>query len=245
VRATYELSEYPHPFILEPPLMIKPEYKPGERLTFDLILIGKAIDYLPHFVFVYQELGKEGIGKERRKYILRKVDSMVDGPLTIFDSRSERFIADFHVRTFADLTNSTNEQKPQKVLSLRFLTPTRIKKEGRFTKEIDFLIIMRNLLRRIILLSELHCGVKPNLGCSRLLKEAEGVKVVSSHLRWQDWERYSSRQHTKMKLGGFVGQITFKGELKEFMPLLKLGEYIHIGKGTSFGLGKYEIAGEE
>jgi len=46
-----------------------------------------------------------------------------------------------------------------------------------------------------------------------------------------------------MKLGGFVGNITFEGDLKEFLPFVKLGEYIHIGKQTSFGLGKYEIVG--
>jgi len=44
-----------------------------------------------------------------------------------------------------------------------------------------------------------------------------------------------------MKLGGFLGNITFEGDLKEFIPFIKLGEYIHIGKQTSFGLGKYEI----
>ena len=42
-------------------------------------------------------------------------------------------------------------------------------------------------------------------------------------------------------MGGFVGSITFEGDLKGFLPFLLLGEYIHMGKGTSFGLGKYEI----
>ncbi|MCE8429907.1 MAG: CRISPR system precrRNA processing endoribonuclease RAMP protein Cas6 [Candidatus Methanoperedens sp.] len=48
----------------------------------------------------------------------------------------------------------------------------------------------------------------------------------------------------KLKMGGFLGEITFEGDLNEFMPFLKLGEYLHIGKGTVFGLGKYEIIGE-
>jgi len=41
--------------------------------------------------------------------------------------------------------------------------------------------------------------------------------------------------------GRFVGSITFEGDFEEFLPFLMLGEYIHVGKGTSFGLGKYEI----
>jgi CRISPR/Cas system endoribonuclease Cas6 (RAMP superfamily) len=43
-------------------------------------------------------------------------------------------------------------------------------------------------------------------------------------------------------MGGFVGTIVYGGEmLKEFWPLIVAGEILRIGKGTSFGLGKYEM----
>src|SRR3989338_3951739 len=58
----------PHPFIIEPPLEQKRLYNPGETLNFNLILIGKAIDYLPYFIYTFEELGKIGIGKGRGKY---------------------------------------------------------------------------------------------------------------------------------------------------------------------------------
>ena len=45
-----------------------------------------------------------------------------------------------------------------------------------------------------------------------------------------------------MKMGGFVGKVEYKGDLSEFIPLLRLGEVIHVGKGIVFGLGRYEIA---
>jgi CRISPR/Cas system endoribonuclease Cas6 (RAMP superfamily) len=44
-----------------------------------------------------------------------------------------------------------------------------------------------------------------------------------------------------MNLGGFLGQIVFEGNFGEFYPLLQMGEYLHIGKACTFGLGKYEI----
>ena len=66
------------------------------------------------------------------------------------------------------------------------------------------------------------------------------VNIQGDH-SWIDWERYSNRQETKMKLGGFIGSITFEGDLEPFLPFLLLGEYIHVGKGTSFGLWEYEI----
>ena len=47
-----------------------------------------------------------------------------------------------------------------------------------------------------------------------------------------------------MKMGGFVGEITFEGDIEPFMPILKAGEVLHVGKGTGFGLGKYKSAAD-
>jgi CRISPR/Cas system endoribonuclease Cas6 (RAMP superfamily) len=44
-----------------------------------------------------------------------------------------------------------------------------------------------------------------------------------------------------MKFGGLTGDISYTGELQAFMELLQLGEWLHIGGKTSFGLGKYEL----
>ena len=44
-----------------------------------------------------------------------------------------------------------------------------------------------------------------------------------------------------MKMGGFVGEVEYLGGLTEFVPLLRLGEKLRIGKATGFGLGRYVI----
>jgi CRISPR/Cas system endoribonuclease Cas6 (RAMP superfamily) len=56
-----------------------------------------------------------------------------------------------------------------------------------------------------------------------------------------DLERYSARQDVKMKMGGFVGEAEYRGEISAFVPLLRLGEKLRVGKATGFGLGRYEI----
>ena len=110
------------------------------------------------------------------------------------------------------------------------------------TLDLEFHILIRNLLRRLSLLYYFHCNGDPSAWDFKgIIEKAKEVKVEKQNLRWYDWERYSGRQETTMKMGGFVGEITFEGEIVPFMPLIKTGEILHVGKGTGFGLGKYEI----
>ncbi len=41
----------PHPFVIEPPSERRRGYKPGDEINFGLILIGRAIDYLPYSIY--------------------------------------------------------------------------------------------------------------------------------------------------------------------------------------------------
>jgi CRISPR/Cas system endoribonuclease Cas6 (RAMP superfamily) len=48
-----------------------------------------------------------------------------------------------------------------------------------------------------------------------------------------------------MQLGGLLGRLTLSGDrLSDLWPLLWLGQHTHLGKGTSFGLGRYRLLPE-
>jgi len=232
------------PFIIEPPLDTKQHYGIEDQMAFNLILVGRAVDYIPYFIFGFEEMGRIGIGRNNGKYVLDKVISIHnEREILIYDGESH-FKDDFQVIDSFELIKEAVQLNYHQI-TLRFLTPTRIKKDGKLTLDIDFEVVMRNLFRRLSRLAEVHCDEKWELDWKEVLVRAKvGVNTVHSHLRWQDWERYSQRQRTKMKMGGFLGEITFKGDLAEFIPYIKLGEYLHMGKGTVYGLGKYEIEGE-
>jgi CRISPR-associated endoribonuclease Cas6 len=247
----------PHPFIIEPPPERKASYKPGEALTFGLTLIGKAIDFLPYFVYTFDELGNMGIGKGRGKYELKEVKHAslngngagqhraggeVAGESLIYSSATRK-LSPFSVDDLAIKVDSfPNEDKADERITIRFLTPTRILSNGRLTSDIEFHILIRQLLRRISMLSYFHCAVDTSAwNFKGYIDKALKVKAPRANLRWHDWERYSARQEQRINMGGFIGEIAYEGAIGPFLPLLKAGEILHVGKGTSFGLGKYEI----
>lgn len=231
-------SAIPHPFVLEPPLEKKKEYSKDELFSFSLILIGKALDFLPYIIFTISEMGKRGLGKTRGKFRIESVSISKDGKeITIFEGSSQT-LKGFHEEV--GKTNSYME-KECNFLTLNFITPVRIVEGGKPVKDLKFHQVIKSLLFRSLQLCYFHCGKKIELEINPLVEESKSVKVKDSSLRWFDWSHYSPRAKEKIKLGGLIGKISFSGEMGKWLPLIELGEILHIGKGTSFGLGKYEI----
>ena len=88
-----------------------------------------------------------------------------------------------------------------------------------------------------------HCGEKwpADEEIPGIIQVAERVRLLRSEVRWVDWERYSSRQQTTMKFGGIIGEAIYEGDLELLLPLLKVGEVVHVGRHCVFGNGRYEM----
>ena len=57
----------------------------------------------------------------------------------------------------------------------------------------------------------------------------------------------SGRQHQHIEMGGLVGEVEYEADAEEwrrYWPLLAAGEWVHVGKGTVMGLGKYRLEGK-
>ncbi|MBC7362873.1 MAG: CRISPR system precrRNA processing endoribonuclease RAMP protein Cas6 [Candidatus Aminicenantes bacterium] len=241
------LEDIPRPFIIEPPLDDKTLFTNAETIKFTLILIGRAVEFLPYFIVTFKELGKEGIGKGRKKFKLVEIRSIYlkNANQEIIYSSRDQLIKNLDRRfTWADLINSylaDNNVLKTKWISVKFLTPTRLKYKDEFVSLPEFHIVFRALLRRIANLAHFHCGETLNIDFNSLIRRATKIKIEEANVNWVDWERYSFAQGTKMKMGGFVGQVRYKGDLETFLPFLLLGEYVHVGKGATFGLGWYRL----
>ncbi len=236
----------PHPFAIRPPLDRRTEIPAGEHLTFGLVLVGRAADFLPHFLVVFRELGEAGLGRRRGKYALREVVAV--HPLTgreepVYDGET-LLGTGLPVRT--EEIAGWAEQLPADRLTVRFLTPARLKHGGKFAQgAVEFHVLVRALLRRLSSLSYFHCGERWETDYPGWVARAEGVETVEAHLGWMEWERYSGRQGKRIEMGGVVGSVTYAGDLAPFRPLLALGMLTHVGKGTVFGNGWYTMTNDK
>lgn len=234
------LHQIPPPFVIEASAGEPQRYGPGQRLGFELVLIGRAIGYLPYFLISFQELGRTGVGRPAGRYALRSVYACPPW-------RAEQLIFDGDEVRPADLSVSWPELAeraallPGDQLTLRFLTPTRIKHQRGYVAQPEFHMLLRALLRRLSALALFHCG-EPWPGNPRaLIAAAEQVRIADSRLGWLDWERFSGRQQQRIRLGGFVGEISYAGDLAPFREYLALGALVHVGKAAVFGHGRYII----
>jgi hypothetical protein len=252
VLRTY--SDVPLPFVIEPPLDTKTVYEPGESLDFGLVLVGRAINYLPYFIVVFQELGKVGLGRGRGRYALREVAAVqpLNGEEEVIYSAADGVVRERDLSVGWEEIKAqssklkiqppiSNLQLPTSELTVNFLTPTRMKHEGRFVDRPEFHVLVRNILRRVSSLYYFHCGERWETDYRGMIEAAKEVRLAEAGTGWMDWERYSRRQQQRMNLGGLVGKATYEGVLAPFLPLLVLGELVHVGKACVFGNGKYEV----
>lgn len=235
-QANYE----PHPFVLEPPDDEKESYAPGDTFVLGFTLFGAAVTCLPYFILAVEQMGKAGISRARGRFRLdRVVAENLDGARTIYANETRSLLGSYSLLTLGAI-NAAFEGVDARSIEITFMTPARLQQNGRLTDRLDFEVFLRALLRRYSWLSSLYCGAIPPLPYRDLLEQARaGVVVNKSNITWCDYERYSFRQQTRLKIGGVKGSVTFEGELAPLLSLIKLGEYLHIGKGTAFGLGKY------
>jgi hypothetical protein len=238
-------SDVPRPFVLEPP---PPTYEPIGELEFGLTLFGRGIVCLPVLILAFEHLGKTGLGPQRAKYQLERVQQLRGGgggARTIYESGCGHLGPLGPPLSVADLLGEI-EPPGGGGLSVEFTTPTRLKHGARYVESPQFQVLVRCLLRRISSIAYFHCGQALDLDYVGLIGRAAKVLLVEESIRQVSWSRFSRRQGQRVKMDGFVGWAKYAGEMEEFVPLVLLGQYTHVGKGAVFGLGRYrmqELAG--
>ncbi len=231
-------ASVPHPFVIQPPLTVETEFSKGTPFDFHLLVFGEVNNSLPYFIYAFDQMGKIGIGKKingkRGQFTLEEVRLSGDIVYSHIDQKLKA-IDSLKTLTLSDLENHSEGSSSLKVV---IETPLRLKYKNRFNAELPFHILVRAMLRRISSLLNCYGEGEPSIDYRGLVKRAEAVQIIDSNLNWFDWQRYSLRQDKSMLMGGIVGSVTYQGEISEYLPLFDYCTKVHLGKQTTFGLGK-------
>jgi hypothetical protein len=128
-------------------------------------------------------------------------------------------------------------------LRLRFLSPLRLRVDGRYCSRPSFPSLVQALVRRLNLLLALYGRGQPDPAWARpVLAQADAARLIGADFRPFLWSRFSGRQHERILMDGITGAIEVQGDLTELAGWLLLGEALYLGSGTSLGLGRYRVS---
>jgi hypothetical protein len=232
-----KFSDIPAPYIIEPPDWGSKDLVEGDFLQFNMVLAGHARHQLPYIIAAWRGALVGKVGREQGGAELLEVECINGDAVTSIYHFEEPTIRDH---------STTIEMPSEPVLSgtvsIQILTPMRLQKNGKplNPEEITARTCLMALIRRVGLITEFHTNIELSTDYSSLGERADNIEI-EPNLKWLEMTRYSSRQKQKMSLGGVVGTVTLKGDLQEFLPHLHLGQWLHVGKNATFGLGKYEL----
>lgn len=236
------LSQMPCPFALQVP---SPAEAPqaiqeGDPFVFRLTLWHHAEVLLPYIVIATQRTLDKGLGKSVRAKLWHIVAESNGGETLVYDA--EEGIVTTALPTVPLERVSVAPTEPVLRLIVRFITPTRIDLSGKLQHPISFSALIKAANERGWALFWAYEQTEPPWDGKALVKASETVRQIRSEQRWLDLERYSRRQQEKLKVGGTIGWAEFEGNnLAQFLPLLKLMEFVHVGKLATMGLGQIAV----
>lgn len=239
----------PRPFVFKPPLSEQTTYGTGEALIFDLVVVGSAIDALPYFIVAFRELGAMGFGLNRARVRLARVEAIRPGTTAavVYDDTSNVVRPAPPLELSAGVAEDASDaDRLADELTLVFLTPTTLRsgatpdRDGEIVRRPAFHHVIKRLRDRVNALATFYGSGPLALDFKAMGEAAEAVTAVVERTQWVERSRVSRRNAQPHDLSGFVGSITVRGELARFLPLLRIGEYVHVGKNAVFGNGWFE-----
>jgi hypothetical protein len=238
-HALQRFSQVPNPYVVEPPPLGCRYVPAGGMLSFHLVLVGRALDQLPLIAYALQRAFARGIGRRGARGQIE--DIVIERPgaaaQPLWDEERARLRPHEQTLAVPPLPNIG-------AVTLNVVTPLRLQNQGHAVPP-DRLrprILFTALLRRASLLLELHAAALPGVAqeAAHLAALAECL-TDQRRLEWKDWTRFSNRQQREMTLGGVLGEWRLAGDLAELLPWFWLGQWLHVGKNATMGMGMYAL----
>lgn len=260
--AQFGLESPPRAFLFRPSLDPDPCFTASRPLRFELRLFGKAISTAALFLRTFQLLATSRVA-DRRIHLASAyaldwsgkpcAELFRDGQLT-----GERPPA-------LDFSQFFREVDQPDAATIEFLSPTWLREKGRDlrvptspaqasrpairafgTKSRDlrvptFAALVCHVRDRISMLCRLYEGLEWRASYAEIGHLASLATGVCWDGHWVQYPRISTRTGEEMSLAGYLGTVTCQGIDPRILPMLRIGEEIHVGRQVVWGHGRYHV----
>lgn len=249
----------PAPFVIDPPPFSLHPGRAGDRLRFGLVSFGAAAAQPQYAVNAFAAFGRAGIGSAAIRPVRFRLHAIYD----LLGGGKRIAITPEHslAVTTRDITGVVAAEKSiaaPTTLQIHFLTPVRVRLTNARRLDpasglalfSDFYDFVFDLAERVAALWQLYGKTWHGQAAyfrwrEKLLQASRRIQLVGDNFRMVPLERHSNLQDADLHMDGFVGTMDCVGDFAPLMELLQLGEIIHVGQMTTFGLGRFVIATSE
>lgn len=231
-----QVQKPPPAVIFSPDATAPGSFARGHQFHLPALFIGDGVVAIEAFTALLQLLGQRGIHKEQGR---------------------------FHVAVMLPVSND-QEPSPQPAMAacvtpnivplswlleqggyaknkvqLEVITPTRLIKDGKPLFKFIFRDFFITLWRRVNHLAVAHGETAFDGHDEELNRLAATITCSAEGLQWADWRRLEQGRK-RQGIGGLTGTVELRGDaLAELWWLLELGALLHVGKGASYGFGRF------
>jgi CRISPR-associated endoribonuclease Cas6 len=222
----------PRPFVLRTLPLDGRAVKSDEPFSFDLHVFEQRVPVLDYFRQAFEMMAAEGVGPGRSPLRLMGVETL--------DLEGNPRAGGFRCAARLD-----SQGEAVRAATLRFLTPTELKAQGRVIEEPEFRHLFARIRDRIAMLCELYGPGPLSFDFQALSERAAGVALERSDLTWEYAARKSKGTGKIHPLGGFTGTAEYRGTLGPFLPWLRAAQWAGVGRQTVWGKGDVRVVGTE
>lgn len=237
-----EFPNAPAPFVLYPEHAWSLEARSYIHLR--LVVVAQAAQHTPYLLYALQRAGQRGVGKPAARLHLLRVEQETlpgNGQWQTIYYADAPFIQPMAPQP--PVSSIAPERKQQGCIDL--ITPLRLRLQEQYVRDAEsfsFPGFFNTLLRRMTYFAHgasAATEVGDHLALTALGRE---VKVRVDQMQHHAWQRWSSRQKRSIPMDGVTGTIQLEGAaLAQLWPWLALGQWLHVGKGATMGLGAYRL----
>lgn len=227
----YQLCKYPYAYTIIPPLSPRSIYYHGETFNFEIRLFGECAnsDFLIKYLAPSIEQGGllTGMGnwylEKLGRFQMSKAYSWHNMTWRQVFQEDKGFLqVEAPVQYFSSMLQSESQERTQ----LRFYTPFCLKKSKKSVNEPD----LKNIAYFSVMRLRAATGDRKLMLNQDIFDLAEQAVRLSSGFAKTDTVKNNPY---------YIGQMAFGYIPKALLPILTVGSFCHIGKGTTQGYGGF------